>query len=965
MKPPAIKEIARQAQTNAQAILGHWLPGGKLQGHEYLVRNPRRADDSEGSFSISMQTGKWSDFATGDKGNDLVSLVAYLTDCTQSKAAEEVARFLNIPIEQADGQNRSRSALKDAGNATSSPQSKKSKDAHSDKGFIDDGWHCVMPVPEDAPSPPEAHRRQGKPDCRYAYLNIDGRLNYYHDRWNAKADNGRKQFAPLTLWQNGNQFKWQFKAPPAPRPLYGLPSLVQYPDAWVWIVEGEKAAAALSRLLPDHPILTWQGGSMAVDKSDFQPLKGRRVRIWPDYDAAGKKATRDLIQLLQQIGAHEIEVLNLDRVSGYMPAFHDTGRESVPRIDRTGTANLQAGDDAHDLLTRDRWTAGHFQLLLTLGVPDLFLSASLDQRGDPAPQSDSGSKAAGPGGSVSAGNFEVSKEGVFHLQQDKEGTFHRRKICNQLEVLAQSRDPNGGQWGKLVRFSDPDGRLKNIVIPMRAFNGDGMEATGRLLDDGLAVIPKARQLVLQYLQEQCPDKRASVTDKTGWHGTGDTMVYVLPNRFIGDAAASDEWLFANHRQENHFTQQGTLDEWKQHVARLCHGNSRLIFSICTAFASPLLHILGLEGGGFHWRGDSSSGKSTVLQVAASVCGGRQYVQRWRSTDNSMEGIAQSHSDALLVLDEIKELEPRVAGETAYMLSHGSGKSRSNSDGTLRSKAKWRLLYLSSGELSLSEHMASIGKETHAGMELRLCDLPADAGKGSGVFDDIHGYANGAEFSKALDDAARQFYGTAFIAFIEQILSHRQAIIDQWNEARAAFERSVLDQSVSGQARRVAREFALAGFAGELASEWQITGWDKSEAMTASIRCFRDWLAEFGTGNREHSKILSKVKLFIEQHGDARFADVDRLNDSHAPRTPNMVGYREDLEDGRHYYVFNESFKKVLFASVNYRVAARLLSEKGFMNPPEGRNLPTKVTLKDGTRPRMFHIYPSLLGSDDE
>ncbi|SDZ15644.1 protein of unknown function [Nitrosomonas sp. Nm58] len=80
---------------------------------------------------------------------------------------------------------------------------------------------------------------------------------------------------------------------------------------------------------------------------------------------------------------------------------------------------------------------------------------------------------------------------------------------------------------------------------MRAFNGEGLEATGRLLDEGLVIMPKARALVLQYLQEQCPSERARVTDKTGWHGSGNDLVYVLPDRFIGLSSSGDEWLFSN------------------------------------------------------------------------------------------------------------------------------------------------------------------------------------------------------------------------------------------------------------------------------------------------------------------------------------------------------------------------------------------------------------------------------------
>ncbi|SDZ15665.1 protein of unknown function [Nitrosomonas sp. Nm58] len=409
-----------------------------------------------------------------------------------------------------------------------------------------------------------------------------------------------------------------------------------------------------------------------------------------------------------------------------------------------------------------------------------------------------------------------------------------------------------------------------------------------------------------------------------------------------------------------------MQEWREQVAILCRGNSRLLFSVCTAFASTLLEILGLEGGGFHWRGSSSCGKSTALQVAASVCGSRQYVERWRSTDNSLEGVAQSHSDALLVLDEIKELEARVAGESAYMLSHGSGKSRSNADGSLRVKAKWRVIYLSSGELSLSEHVATAGKDTHAGMELRLCDLPADAGKELGAFEDLHGRANGSEFSKVLDDLTRRYYGTAFAAFIEQVLKNRHELVEQWHDARSEFEKAVLNEAASGQARRVAARFALVGFAGELASQWQITGWAEGEAMAASVRCFKDWLSGFGVGNREHHKMISQVRRFLEAHGEGRFArfETGDIDKSHLPRVMNKAGYRKSAEDGVEYFIYPETFRCDVCQGLNHTEVAKLLISKGYMRP-DGKHHKPKVVLPSEGQMRVYHVLPAIMGADDE
>ena len=77
-------------------LLLDWLPGGKVQGREYVSLNPTRDDRRPGSFSVNLCTGKWSDFASGDRGGDPVSLFAYIFGMRQGEAARELARRLEV-----------------------------------------------------------------------------------------------------------------------------------------------------------------------------------------------------------------------------------------------------------------------------------------------------------------------------------------------------------------------------------------------------------------------------------------------------------------------------------------------------------------------------------------------------------------------------------------------------------------------------------------------------------------------------------------------------------------------------------------------------------------------------------------------------------------------------------------------------------------------------------------------------
>jgi hypothetical protein len=96
MAPANFREVNRTALGRLPDILARWLPGGRIQGSEYVVRNPKRRDRRPGSFKVNLDTGRWADWATGDKGGDLISLAAYLADCSQIDAARRLAAMLGL-----------------------------------------------------------------------------------------------------------------------------------------------------------------------------------------------------------------------------------------------------------------------------------------------------------------------------------------------------------------------------------------------------------------------------------------------------------------------------------------------------------------------------------------------------------------------------------------------------------------------------------------------------------------------------------------------------------------------------------------------------------------------------------------------------------------------------------------------------------------------------------------------------
>ena len=196
-------------------------------------------------------------------------------------------------------------------------------------------------------------------------------------------------------------------------------------------------------------------------------------------------------------------------------------------------------------------------------------------------------------------------------------------------------------------------------------------------------------------------------------------------------------------------------------------------------------------------------------MAASVVGPPEYAREWRSTANGLEGVAVLHNDATLILDELAQIDPKQAGDAAYLLANGNGKSRANRAGDARAAARWRIMILSAGEVGLAQHMAEAGKQARAGQAVRLADVPAEAEAGHGVFERLHDASDGAALSALLKDAAARSYGAAWPLWMEYLTRlDSPKLTAQLREATDRFLATHVPDNASGEVRRVAERFAI-------------------------------------------------------------------------------------------------------------------------------------------------------------
>src|SRR5437763_5958175 len=263
--------------------------------------------------------------------------------------------------------------------------------------------------------------------------------------------------------------------------------------------------------------------------------------------------------------------------------------------------------------------------------------------------------------------------------------------------------------------------------------------------------------------------------------------------------------------------------------------SALVFALSAALAAPMLHIRDLESGGFHIVGASSIGKTTLLIAAGSVWGGggvRGFIKQWRATDNGLEALAASHCDTLLALDEIAQMVPEAAAASAYMLANNGPKHRAGRGGEGRPAAEWRTLFLSTGEIDLVAKIAEAGKGRRptAGQQVRVVDIPGDAGAGRGIFEELHGFDDAGVLSAHLRVAAGQNYGHAGRELLRRVAADPRAVADELRGYQKQFITENCPASADGQVHRVANRFAVVAAAGELATALGIFPWSEGEAI---------------------------------------------------------------------------------------------------------------------------------------
>ena len=520
--------------------------------------------------------------------------------------------------------------------------------------------------------------------------------------------------------------------------------------------------------------------------------------------------------------------------------------------------------------------------------------------------------------------FDTNNRGVWwiNVRTDKDGDIVEAEpllLSDPIDIIGTGQD-NDGAYYRIIKFKDKITRQQKTAALPQAEITEG-KCWGRLGFYGLSIGSgrAKRERLADYLQKEGSQTAFTITDRAGWHEDS----YIMPSGETITATDKAPAIIYNGdtSQAKAYQPSGELTDWQQNIARYAVGNSRLCLALGASFAAPLLSLLNEESGGFHLMGDSSDGKTTAAKVALSVWGKpSESLLSWSGTKIGFSNTAAARNDGLLVLDEIGQASPHVIGDTVYSVMNGINKVQGAKQGGNRALSRWKVMMFSTGEKTPDSILKHHKGDWNAGQAARLPSIRAAAQYG--IYNTLHGFEDGALLSEHIAQSAEKYHGIAGRLFIQQLLDDLVQAKQQATERMAAFMATIPE--LSGQARRVAKRFAIAAAALELAAP--VTGLPIGVGMAGVKKCFDEWLEANGAGKHEDRRTIEQAEDFIAQYAlGTRFMEWSdkSTNKDHA-------GYRKHEGEKLELWVIRRVFADEIAQSFDESKVCRVLADNGLL-----------------------------------
>jgi putative DNA primase/helicase len=535
-----------------------------------------------------------------------------------------------------------------------------------------------------------------------------------------------------------------------------------------------------------------------------------------------------------------------------------------------------------------------------------------------------------------------------------------------IRKIARVRDDATGQYTEVIEFSIS--RSTTAQLELAPAKIHDVKAFSAQLRNAGAVLPpdsKHRIRLLRAVANSKAPKELVYAAQTGWLDD-KCEVFVKADGVIGKTYTNIIGINPKldvDDQSGRLSKAGTWQSWKAKVAPLASLSSIFMFEICVAFAAPLLRIIQCQSFSICIVGRSRIGKTVATLLGASVRGIARTgdLITWNITEDRLEQRLVEYNDSIFPIDDLNKMRgkdwerfKRIEG-VAYLVEQGHQKGRYSSFAKAHGAArKWRVILVTSNELSTAELANKLNEERRQGAAVRLNDVPGTLGGLKHIFDGLKEPIDGPSFRRwsrtqfaNIALVCAENHGAVFDYYIDRVIFHGREKVRRYVLKKIDFfVDKVVEETDGDIARDVARNFGLVYAGGMLGSQLAILPWTPIEIFEAIAKCYRaarELLPDDGVALRRGiAALIAKLRELSSSHQIGDGADYDSID-----------GFRERERTTIRYLIKCEALNAEFASRRDQRLVLDWLIETRRLTPA----MPKSASVGLNAKPKIQHEWP--------
>ncbi|HHE3569152.1 DUF927 domain-containing protein [Pasteurella multocida] len=450
-----------------------------------------------------------------------------------------------------------------------------------------------------------------------------------------------------------------------------------------------------------------------------------------------------------------------------------------------------------------------------------------------------------------------------------------------------------------------------------------------------------------------------VGERTGWQ----SGAYIFPNGEVIGKPKTPVFFVGQSANNKGYGVSGSIESWQQEIANNVAGNPFMMLGVAVALSAPIIHLINAESFGVHIFGGSSTGKTTIANIASSIYGHPDEIRlSWLTTPLGISNEAQARNDGFMPLDEIGQSTNRKhVGDIAYSLFNGVGKIQGAKEGGNRDLARWRTVAFSTGEIDLETYLTNVGIKTNVGQLVRLLNIPLQRAT------QFHHHKDGKAHADHLNQASKLHYGVVGREWIKHLIDlHHNNAIEPLYRAILENRLNTLPNDCHSQVKRVMSRFSILEMTLKLSLDF--TKWDVVECENAITKAFNEWVNIFGYHSREELQVIEQVNGWLLANAEGRF--IRYPIDPTQREVNNIAGFRvipdSKSDEQEYFYLYPMAFDEAIKGHPK-KQACQILAEKGMLKRGKEKGYGFTIKLPrqiKSDRTRCYLLY-TLVESEDE